>query len=565
MAESSTRGVSARRAGLSVALAVLSAAAAALVTPACLDQREAPVSDPDVARCTSCHGDASRPGDSVGRSAPPHDLLGQSDPSYPGVGAHALHLNEGPTHAAVACDECHVVPDSVEAPGHADDARPAELTFGVLAREGDREPSYDAAARTCVDSYCHREARPVWSQPRDSAEACGSCHGLPPPLPHPQSERCSACHGEVIDAGRHFLAPEKHVNGRVEYAAGECRLCHGGDENAAPPLDTIGNDAITALGVGAHQAHLAGGDNGRPLACGECHRVPERVEEPTHVDAPPAEVRLTGVALTGDRQAAWDASTATCSESFCHSPSTDSPRRSPVWNEPAVLDCASCHGAPPPVPHPQMTECSVCHETVAATNDAIVDKDRHVDGVLDVMLEQSCSGGCHGGDNPAPPRDVEGNVLTSAAGVGAHQTHVQGTERSRPVPCGECHVVPESVLDAGHVDTDRPAELVFSGVARAHDAAPVYANGTCRSTSCHGAVFPDYPSGGSNTEPDWTRVDGSEAACGTCHGLPPPPPHPLPSPEYPCHVCHFNVADDDVSFVRPDLHVDGKVTLQVED
>ena len=148
--------------------------------------------------------------------------------------------------------------------------------------------------------------------------------------------------------------------------------------------------------------------------------------------------------------------------------------------------------------------------------------------------------------------------------MGAHQTHVLGTEHSRAVPCGECHQVPEETFEPGHLDSEAPAELTFAGAAIANDATPRYENGRCHDTACHGAKFEgDHRSGGTNTAPLWTRVDGSEATCGSCHGLPPPPPHPN-SDVYPCHACHFNVADDDRSFLRPELHVDGKVTLQLE-
>jgi predicted CxxxxCH...CXXCH cytochrome family protein len=550
---------------LSLGVALFTAAFAALLPPACLDTREQPKTDPDVARCTGCHGDPSRPGDYLAAAAPPFDLSRQSVTGSPGVGAHSIHLNPGATHAAIACDECHVVPERVDSPGHADDASPADVTFGVLARQGERSPEYDPARRTCVDSYCHQEARPVWSEPLDSDGACGSCHGLPPPSPHPQSDRCFACHGEIVDADRHFLAPERHVDGVIDYAAGDCQLCHGSADNPAPPLDTSGNQDLSAIGVGAHQTHLTGGSNSRPLECGECHRVPEAVEEPTHADGLPAEVLLTGVALSMDRTASWDSSQATCSGSFCHSPSPGTIHDSPVWNAEVSLDCTSCHEAPPAPPHPQMTDCSVCHAPVAGSGLGIDDKSRHVDGNVDVEFDDSCNA-CHGGDdNAAPPRDIEGNVDTMFAGVGAHQTHVLGTELSRAVPCGECHVVPEDVFDAGHMDSDRPAELRFSDVALAQGAAPVYENGTCRTTSCHGAIFPDgHESGGTNTEPRWTRVDGTEAACGSCHAIPPPRPHPNPD-SYPCAHCHANMAADNLSFTRPDLHVDGIVTFQLDD
>lgn len=557
-----------QRGALSLGLACGCAALAALVPSGCLERHAVTRVDPDVARCTSCHGDASREGDYLLRAAPPHDLWQQTAPGYPGVGAHSLHLSASATHAALACNECHVVPESVDAPGHADDAAPGDVTFGALASQGGRNPAYDAETRSCTDSYCHRAAWPVWSEPRDSAEACGSCHGLPPPAPHPQSEQCSTCHAEVIDADRHFIAPGRHVDGSVDYSAGECQLCHGSAENAAPPLDTTGHMDFTALGVGAHQAHLSGGAQGRPLECGECHLVPTDdvpadIAAPTHIDGLPAEVTFTGAALARGHSPEWQAAQATCTDSWCHAPSAEQTRALPLWNVDQNLSCNACHGLPPPLPHPQFSDCSVCHGAVVAEDDrSIIDRNQHVNGVVDVSLDAACNA-CHGGDNAAPPRDLEGNVATSFAGVGAHQSHVLGTARSRPVPCAECHAVPAALLAPGHLDSAAPAELVFSGVALAHGAAPRYSAGSCSATSCHGEIFPGgHPSGGTHTAPLWSVVDGTQAACGNCHGLPPPPPHP--NDTFPCQNCHANVAADGVTFLRPELHVDGVVTFQLE-
>jgi predicted CxxxxCH...CXXCH cytochrome family protein len=516
-------------------------------------------------RCASCHGDPMRPGDYLLRSAPPSDLAGGEDPSFPGVGAHQIHLNASSTHGAVACSECHVVPERSDAPGHADHGSPATLVFGALASENGSSPSYDTATRRCNNSYCHgaSSANAVWSAPRSSAQACGSCHGLPPPLPHPQSDRCSVCHAAVVDSERHFVAPELHVNGHVDYTPGACTACHGSGQDPAPPLDTQGNSSPSALGVGAHQAHLKS-SLGRSLACNECHLVPSKVEDPDHIIGLPARVQLLGVAATAGKNPVWQAASQSCADTFCHSPTPGSSRSSPSWTDSSSLGCTSCHGAPPPAPHPQMAECSLCHaQTVGADNHTIIDLAHHVDGIVEVDVPTKCTA-CHGGDNPAPPTDLEGNTLTSAAGVGAHQTHVRGTARSRAVPCAECHLVPKTVLDPGHLDSARPAEVTFSGAAIAFGATPTYANGTCQNTACHGAQFPNgHASGGAHTVPTWTRVNGTEAACGSCHGLPPPPPHPLGSLNPTCNACHKNIAADNRTFLRPDLHADGIVTFDV--
>jgi predicted CxxxxCH...CXXCH cytochrome family protein len=551
------------RARLWLGLTVLVAAVGAFFVPGCLERRNEPKSDTEVTRCATCHGDANRSGDYLRRAAPPKDLMQQTLPGYPGVGAHEIHLNPSSSHAAIACNECHVIPSAVDSPGHADDGPPGDVVFGAIAKEGERTPSYDPATRTCQSSYCHRDAWAVWTEPRSSNEACGTCHGLPPPAPHPQSDRCYACHAEVIDADRHFVAPERHVDGVVDYVAGDCKICHGSDANAAPPLDTRGNTNFSAIGVGAHQIHLSGGANGRALQCKECHVVPKKVDDPMHADGLPAELTFSGAARAMKRSPTWNESQATCSSTYCHSPSPAEARDSPVWTREKPLDCGSCHGLPPALPHPQSANCASCHgDIVASDNRTIIDKSRHVNGVVNLSVDEACTN-CHGGTNPAPPLDTHGNSSTTALGVGAHQAHVNGSARARAVPCNECHLVPRTVLAPGHLDSPLPAELTFSGVAVAQGAKPAYVNGTCQSTSCHGAVFPNGdPSGGSNTAPSWTRVDGSQAACGTCHSYPPPPPHP--NPGNPCHNCHADMAADDVTFTHPELHVDGIVTFQLQ-
>jgi predicted CxxxxCH...CXXCH cytochrome family protein len=132
--------------------------------------------------------------------------------------------------------------------------------------------------------------------------------------------------------------------------------------------------------------------------------------------------------------------------------------------------------------------------------------------------------------------------------------------RSRAVPCNECHQVPTRTLAPGHIDTALPAELDFSGVALAFGAVPKYSAGSCKDTACHGAMFPGgHASGGSLTTPNWTTVDATQAACGTCHGLPPPRPHPYYSDD--CGRCHEDAAPDGKSFLHPERHVDGIVTF----
>ena len=167
-------------------------------------------STPARSRCTRCHGSESRSGTDVQKAAPPFDLTGSTKTSWApgdpplsrGVGAHEIHLRDPRTHKLVACDQCHVVPQEWDDDAHGKFKRPAKLTFGDLASQGGRSPTYDPDQLTCTDTYCHRDAKPNWLEPRSSKDACGTCHGLPPPAPHPQQDQCSKCHADVVDANR---------------------------------------------------------------------------------------------------------------------------------------------------------------------------------------------------------------------------------------------------------------------------------------------------------------------------------------------------------------------------
>jgi predicted CxxxxCH...CXXCH cytochrome family protein len=119
------------------------------------------------------------------------------------------------THAAIDCSVCHLVPDETGSPGHADSPLPAEVVLTDWAAQPDRSPSYDYDAHTCTDTFCHGADVPTWVRPREAAAICGSCHGLPPPTPHPASPACSVCHSNVDDS-LGFADPGHHVNGSVE-------------------------------------------------------------------------------------------------------------------------------------------------------------------------------------------------------------------------------------------------------------------------------------------------------------------------------------------------------------
>jgi predicted CxxxxCH...CXXCH cytochrome family protein len=333
--------------------------------------------------CTGCHGDPTRPGDEIAQAAPPIDVSGNTDPAAPGVGAHQLHLVAGPTHGAVSCTECHQIPASYSSPGHVDHPPPATITFGALASQGSPSPTFDPGALTCSGTYCHGAAAPVWHQARSSTAACGSCHGLPPALPHPQVADCSRCHGAVVDAARRFVAPELHVDGKVEVATLGCASCHGSTSSPAPPTDLSGGTDRTSPGVGAHQVHLSGGKSSRPLACGECHLVPTAIGAGHPTGWGPAQVAFSGFGADNGVAPSFAPTALTCSRTWCHGPSTPGTSVSPAWTTIGPLGCSGgCHGTPPPPPHPNNRDCWFCHSDVD-TLMQITNRSQHVNGIID--------------------------------------------------------------------------------------------------------------------------------------------------------------------------------------
>lgn len=97
---------------------------------------------------------------------------------------------------------------------------------------------------------------------------------------------------------------------------------------------------------------------------------------------------------------------------------------------------------------------------------------------------------------------------------------------------------------------------------------------TCSNTVCHGNfTFPKANSTnqwaytaetitGNNATPLWTKVDGTQAACGTCHGL--PPTGHIAADLNLCVDCHADVINEAGEIIAPLLHADGNVQLVSE-
>jgi predicted CxxxxCH...CXXCH cytochrome family protein len=496
---------------------------------------------PGTEQCNTCHG-------STESAAPPHDLRGATSTSELGVGAHQSHLQAALT-AQVGCADCHQVPATEGAKGHADDAYPAEVAFSDLASLGGLNPAWDRGAGTCSNVYCHGASlrggaaqAPLWTRVDGSQKTCGSCHGFPPPPSHPQMHDCSRCHPTVNGHGS--VDPALHIDGELElsYDFLSCSSCHGTNESPAPPPDVNGATSTAVVTVGAHQAHLDAPRTGAYITCDQCHQVPATVAAPGHLDGV-TELHFGPLATgNGALAPAWDGA-STCSSVYCHGATLDGgtdPR--PGWTTgfaPGGV-CTSCHGYPPPPPHLQNVECGNCHQVFNAQGTFLPGK--HVNGAVDLSGDGETCHSCHGDEtSPAPPPDLQGNTDPSAPGVGHHRAHVDAPITRAPVVCSECHPVPAGFDSPGH--QDGAVQIAFGPTATKDGTLSPAWDGAekCNSVYCHGQGV----TGGTAKQPGWTQGFPAGNACGFCHGNPPASNHPpMDHPNITqCGWCHAQTVD----------------------
>ncbi len=181
----------------------------------------------------------------------------------------------------------------------------------------------------------------------------------------------------------------------------------------------------------------------------------------------------------------------------------------------------------------------------------------------------------------APPKGVLGDTAQTYVGVGAHEKHLRTGTLGLPLKCQECHVVPATLTQPGHIDTKLPAEVVMqdtlAGLVTGNGAVhPVPSwNGiafTCASTYCHGnwmlkkstSAYPwiynptdSVMVGNMANAPVWTG-GSAQAACGTCHGL---PPQGHTAALGACVNCHSDVVDANMQIIDQSKHINGKIDV----
>jgi hypothetical protein len=223
---------------------------------------------------------------------------------------------------------------------------------------------------------------------------------------------CQQCHGANYSGGTTGASCLTcHTNTGGPEA---CNTCHGQFNNSqriAPPRDINRDTATTFLGVGAHTKHLYENSLGNSVRCSTCHKFPQDYNSPGHVDSDlPAEVNLTRQATAhGADNAIYDHSDGSCANTYCHGNFTfykDSTSlrnqsmytsdkmtgisNTVIWNkvDGSQIKCGSCHGLPP-TGHKQveLKDCTGCHREVVDANGNIIDKTKHINGVINVYGE----------------------------------------------------------------------------------------------------------------------------------------------------------------------------------
>lgn len=311
---------------------------------------------------------------------------------------------------------------------------------------------------------------------------------------------CQRCHGEDLqgkgDAKLSCFQCHSDPAKGVIHPAGWADLGTGQFLHAASVRQ---NGGSTATCQGCHGANYDGGI--AQVSCLQCHSDPAQGQiHPADWLNPTAKENFHGEAL---RLRNFDMS-----------------------------GCQSCHGADYAGGVVE-TSCLTCHSATP----------------------EGCTT-CHGGNGSlAPPKDTRGNRETTFFGVGAHQAHLGQGSLSAALNCTDCHQFPAGFADPAHIDGDGRAELVFGARASTNGSVPVYdpQTNTCAGTYCHSGGRM-----GNNAVPVWTEVGSGQAACGTCHSLPPGEETGHAQVALSCSICHSSVVDADNNIIDTSLHINGQ-------
>jgi predicted CxxxxCH...CXXCH cytochrome family protein len=238
---------------------------------------------------------------------------------------------------------------------------------------------------------------------------------------------CRSCHGDDLRGGVVGVSCDSCHTGGDAWRA-NCTFCHGttGRQNeAAPPLDTLGRSSPSERGVGAHQTHLAGRST-TPVTdgvqCQDCHRLTANIDahvNGTAITAPDLAMKQPG---TQTVFGAFNDADASCATTYCHGnftngKGTTAAGNRPIWTQTSgQSDCGTCHSAQTGtdaswghiVPAHQAVACALCHVAGygTTTDKTLVNRAEHVNGSLNISgaidtlgystTTHTCANACHG-------------------------------------------------------------------------------------------------------------------------------------------------------------------------
>jgi len=379
------------------------------------------------------------------------------------------------------------------------------------------------------------------------------------------------------DTGRHIADWLVEHRSAYRQDSARCKECHGGDLSGG--IARVGcNNAAT----GCH-GHDPGWDD--PDIHGAIAKTAPRDEGGRGLSS----CRLchgddfSGTLLSNDRSCFEPGAASSCHDTTTNPDrrpgaphpaqwrsTTNTQRRHTDTDQANAEVCADCHTADkefntnPQSGAPGCFNGTLCHQDVTGCDQ------------------------CHGDRNGKyyPPVAVHGSDLNAASGVGAHVHHIEstaslmskdGTDSQASVNwCNECHVVPASAGDAGHIDAVYPADVDFSSAVESkfNSVTPSFTpdpsanpdsgtGGTC-SVYCHGAKLPFSGGAGPNPTPAW---GDSSTGCDYCHGAPPSTGgHTglVQNDLTQCVACHPDTVDASGGIATPANHIDGNLQVQAD-
>ncbi len=471
--------------------------------------------------CDTCHG---------------NDATNKSYPAYADGGIGTGDANSHNTHVAsslISCEQCHK--DTSRTGTSLDGDLPSKHvnnTIDVVFSQGGTFNAGD----TCSSTYCHGTGpSPAWGD--TSPLACDTCHNA--------SSALANSHGVHYNSATVATAINANNNTTTTKYIFQCGNCHNATTHAGGSVSAVQAAQVSLAGTGTYSA--------------------------------------AGVSAGTDRGFSYTA--GSCATNDCHNDGTaakGAPNTVATWTASLPVDCTGCHSNNAAAALQMAsgshtahvndgtimanTACNSCHTvTVDATDRAIADKTRHIDGTRDIDIAatydsdampannfsaNACNNVyCHsdGKSTPTYKSVTWGTTISDCVSChkgatatstlsGAHKAHVvnAGSTIGKNLGCVDCHAATvTSNTDIGtpanHVN--KAVEVISCATNDCHSNGnfgalvyniPVFATGSYNCTTCHGngtVSYPTYADGGTgvNANSHNAHIVGGGYTCVACH------------------------------------------------